>query len=203
MTSGPADTVPVAVPSTDPDATPPPSSSSAPPSESYDWDAARERLREAAKAEHPPAWIPEQDGDELVGVVVEVKPAVPAAFGAVPVVTIDGPAGVHSVWLHHAVLRRQFERSGVQLGELVLIRYEGRRHPEGGGNAYADYSLVVDRPTPSGSPDWRAIANAHGDPLDEPGSSSSSGPPAFAGADPHADFPSSPTGDSEADDIPF
>lgn len=169
------------------------------PNESYDWNAARERLHAEAEREHPPAWVAEAAGDEIVGMVVEVKQSVPTAYGPVPVVTLQGPeGGRRSVWLHHAVLRRAFVRSSVQLGEVVLIRYLGRVTPEGGGNSYADYRLAVDRPTPSGAPDWRAIAESHEDleHLDET-------PPAPTG-DEHeldtADFPPAPVAD---EDIPF
>lgn len=139
------------------------------PDERFDWDAARRRLDEAAArvGDSPPAWLPEP-GDELVGVVVEVNPAVHTKHGPVPVVTLQGPnGGRRSVWLAHAVLRRGFERANVQLGETVLVRYVGPKVPEGGGNVWHDYVVVVDRGSSSSAPDWSAIARAHEDVVDE------------------------------------
>lgn len=139
-----------------------------PPNESYDWAAAQARLESAAVAagEAPPAWMPKDEGEQIVGRLVEVNPSAHTAHGAVPVVTLEGPnGGRRSVWLIHAVLRRGFERANVQLGEVVLIRFLGKRQPEGGGNAWHDYAVVVDRPvgTEAGRVDWVAIARTHGD----------------------------------------
>lgn len=109
--------------------------------------------------------MPEQ-GEELLGVVTDFQPSVPTRFKPVPVVTIRDPHGIdHSVWLTHAVLRREFARQRVELGETVLIRYQGKVRPDGGGDEYASYKLVVDRPRPAAGIDWDAIAARHEDDL--------------------------------------
>jgi hypothetical protein len=158
------------------------------PNETYDWEAAAERLREQADRGYPEPWLPESDGEELLGTVVAIREAAPTKFGPCPVVEIQGVGGqAFSVWLNHTVLRRAFERNNVQPGELVLIRYVGRRTPEGGGNDYADYRLVVDRPIGK-TADWRGIAERYGDDVDD---------------DLKRAVPAPPFDPSEADDIPF
>lgn len=139
-----------------------------PPNEQHDWDqAARDtyqRLREKADQETPKAWMPTEAGDDLVGVLVDVNVAAPTKFGPSPVVTIkrlnDGE--LVSLWLLHAVLRREFERKQPLIGETVLVRYDGKVRPEGGGNDYDMYTLVLDRPE-GAAPSWDAIADRYKD----------------------------------------
>src|SRR5215471_6912954 len=123
-------------------------------------DNMRDRLRAAADRGYPQAWIPEEPGDEIAGVVTSVRPAAPTAYGSVPVVELEELGGPTpwSVWLVHAVLRREFVRQSPQPGEAILIRYLGKVQPEGGGAAYESYKLVVDRPTEGNEVDWTRLA---------------------------------------------
>jgi hypothetical protein len=126
------------------------------------WDETRERLHEQADREYPQAWVPQADGDELVGVVTGVKEAVSTRFGPVPVVEVVDPVGAAwSIWLVHVVLRRSFARERPAIGETVLIRYLGRITPDSGGNPYDDYKLVVDRPDEGNDVNWSAIAERY------------------------------------------
>jgi hypothetical protein len=130
----------------------------------------QERLREQADREYPTAWIPEQPGDELVGVVRAVRPAVHTAYGPVPVVEVEqlGTRAGWSIWLTHTVLRREFIRRRPVPGETLLVRYLGRVQPETGGAAYESYRVVVDRPDENSDVDWRGIAGRYGDLDDAP-----------------------------------
>jgi hypothetical protein len=155
------------------------------PNESYPWADVVPRLRELAERENPPPWQPEQ-GDEIVGYVVALNESAPTAYGSAPVVELETPNGEHvSVWLFHATLRREFERARVRAGEAVLIRYHGKVQPEGGGNAYARYTLVVDRPAAGTEFDWSAVAERYGDELapDAPVPASSSSGEQYADDD--------------------
>lgn len=161
------------------------------------WQQRADRLRERADRGHPDAWDRELER-ELVGVVVDVKEAVPTSYGPVPVVTIRKPDGVEvSVWLMHAVLRRAFQREGVDRGEVVLIRYIGKVERDG-GNPYDDYVLVVDREAQTGRVNWGAIAEQHEDPLDEVAGSPIRGRPQASD-----DLPLTGATTPPADDIPF
>lgn len=153
-----------------------------------EWRAIYGRLSEAAELGYPPAWIPEKEGDEVIGCVVDFKPRVATSYGPVPVVTLKQPDGQPiSVWLTHTVLRRAFAREGVALGETVLVRYAGAR--DGGPTgSYHDYRVVVDRPKPSGQIDWHTVSVEHEDDVEE-----------LARNVPPPDVP--PTADGE--DIPF
>jgi hypothetical protein len=120
----------------------------------------RERLRAAADAGFPAAWIPEEAGDEIAGVITAVRPSVGTSYGPVPVVELKelGASVRWSLWLIHTVLRREFVRQRPAVGETILVRYLGRVKPEGGGAAYEAYKLVVDRPDQGDEIDWTAIA---------------------------------------------
>ena len=151
----------------------------------------RERLRGEIDREYAPAWIPEKTGEEVCGVVAEVKAAVPTKKGPVPVVTLElDDGGALSVWLVHTALRRSFARANVDVGETVLIRYLGRVEAAGGGEPYFDYRLAVDRPRDE-TVDWRAIA---GDEFEAAGEAPPADPSAAGSAvdepiDPRYDIP--------------
>lgn len=144
-------------------------------------------LRQQADQPAPEAWKP-APGEWTAGVVRHIEMR-PTRFQPVPVVTIANENGIEqSVWLLHTVLRNEFRKARIMPGELVFIRYDGKREPEGGGSAYDHYTVRVDR---AEQPfDWTivdAIEGGH-----QQGSSSSPG----------ADYmPSSPVADDE--DIPF
>ena len=134
------------------------------PNETYNWEEAAAALRKRADEGFPSAWIPEEPGDELLGWLRRFQMQAPSAYGPVPVLELERPGGdLVSVWLHHTVLRRAFERERVRLGEFVLIRYEGKTKPEGGGNAYDNYKLVVDRKNVDAEPDWAEVAERYND----------------------------------------
>jgi hypothetical protein len=133
------------------------------------WEEREQRLLDELDKEWPPAWVPENAGDAITGVVVGVNPAAPTRNGPCPVVTLRGPnGGERSIWLWHRVLRGKFVRANVHLGETVAIRFDGMQEPKGGGQEYANYSFAVDRPGgDSGAPDWTKIATTYGDELDD------------------------------------
>lgn len=159
------------------------------PNETYDWDAVRSRMRERADEDFAPSWTPENPDDEIVGFLRRVTMQAPTSYGPAPVIELETPeTGTrYSVWLFHKVLRQAFERERVRIGELVLIRYLGPKRPEGGGNSYANYRLVVDRPDDRSEPDWAGMAERYGDEIE-----------ATHRPEPDADF-----ADPDADDIPF
>jgi hypothetical protein len=114
-----------------------------------------ERLRERASREFPKAWVPEQPGEELAGELDRYESGT-TAYGEQTIAvlrTLDGAE--RAVWLIHAVLRDEFAKLQPRPGELVLIRYLGKREPAGGGSAYVSYRLEVDRP--DAVPDWAAV----------------------------------------------
>lgn len=121
------------------------------------------RLREQADRGFPTAWIPDDPGQELVGVVVGIKPAVRTSYGHVPVLEVEElrTRTPWSVWLVHVVLRRAVWRARPGVGETILIRYDGRVHPEGGGAPYEMYRVIVDRPDEGNEVDWQAIARRY------------------------------------------
>lgn len=128
-------------------------------------DDVYERLRQRAAEATPPSWVPEVPGEELFGMLVDVNESAPTKYGSAPVATIRKPDGeLASLWLLHAVLRRELERARPMIGEYLLVRFQGKVQPEGGGNSYASYSVVVDRD--KRPLDWSAIANRYGDDLD-------------------------------------
>lgn len=134
-----------------------------------EWEETATRLREQADRDYPQAWIPEAEGDELLGVLASVRPAVQTAYGPAPVVELEDVLGARwSVWLVHTVLRREFERQRPVLGERVLIRYLGTVRPESGGAPYESYRLVVDRVDENSDIDWAGIADSYGDEPREP-----------------------------------
>ena len=160
------------------------------PNETHDWEEARARMQQAADEGFANSWQPEQPDDEIVGVLTKVTMQAPTSYGPAPVIELETPIGTrYSVWLFHTVLRRAFEREAPELGERVLIRWLGKKRPEG-GNEYDDYRVVVDRPQAKGKPDWGAMANAYGDHQDDVARARTEpDEPLIPGADPEDDIP--------------
>lgn len=117
------------------------------------------RLKAEADRPTPDAWMPEAPGETLVGTVMKIDIA-QTRFGPAPVVQLRDEAGVdHSVWLLHTVLRNEFHRKRIVPGELVLVRFDGIKTPEG-RDPYSAYTVKVDRPEQPF--DWDQL-----DPLDD------------------------------------
>jgi hypothetical protein len=146
------------------------------PNETHDWDAEaarykelRKRFEELADRGFPAAWIKENPGDALMGIVRDIKPAVRTAYGKSPVLEIVEPetGKEWSLWLNHVVLRREVWRVQPELGEMLYVRYEGLVKPESGGPAYENWFVAVDRPEQNTEVDWKAIARSYGDDVDD------------------------------------
>ena len=165
------------------------------------------RLQDQAELPHPEPWIPEVVGDGIGGIVVEIK-MLPTRFGDCPVVTLVNDAGLtKAVWLTHTVLRNEFHRLRVTEGEMVYVRYDGRKVGDDGEIAgYESYKVVVDRATSGRGFDWDASlgpidrdATTLVEPADarlEPERPSDDDPAPLAGQ-------TMPVLDPSTDDIPF
>ena len=126
-----------------------------------------DRLRERLEAGNPESWQPSMAGDEIIGTFVRVSVG-HTAFGPSPIVVLTDEDGVEkSVWLLHTVLRNQMNRLRPALGELVGIRYLGKREPVGGGSEYDDYRVVVDRDS-LGIVNWDELLGVDHDSLHPP-----------------------------------
>lgn len=118
-------------------------------------DARVDALRDRLEQERPASWVPKREGDEIVGELVRFDRG-KTAYGEQVIAVLRTPEGVErSVWLLHAVLRQEFAKLQPELGELVLIRYEGKREPEGDGSSYQHYRLEVERE--DGPIDWSEL----------------------------------------------
>lgn len=114
-------------------------------------------LRDRVRADFPEAWIPEGEGDELIGYFQRIDYG-NTSYGRCPIAVFADPTTgtERAVWLLHTVLRNELIRVRPAAGELVAIRYLGRREPTGGGQAYESYRVVVDRPASAVS--WDDLA---------------------------------------------
>lgn len=155
------------------------------------------RLRDRADTATPESWVPEQPGEEIAGELVRYEEG-QTAYGRQVIAVIRPPGGEErSIWLLHAVLRGEFAKLRPRPGELLLIRYLGKKQG-GDGTSYASYRLEIDRD--DAAPDWGAI--------DEDAAASAPAAHApLAGPAPSAPRPSATSqgggGSAEDDDIPF
>lgn len=114
------------------------------------------RLRDQASKDYPRAWSREEE-PEVVGFFVRLEEG-KTAFGPAKIVILaDAATGEErSVWLLHHVLRGEFAKLRPAVGELVLVRYLGKRTPDGGGQDYEAFRVLVDRePSPAA---WNELA---------------------------------------------
>lgn len=106
-------------------------------------------LVEKALKDFPPAWIPKEAGENIVGAFIELTVG-PTPFGDKPIVVLQPDDGDPvSVWLLSEVLHNQFLTARPAAGERVAVVYKGKRlakNPTPGRSPeYHDFRVVVDR----------------------------------------------------------
>jgi hypothetical protein len=107
---------------------------------------------------YPPAWIPENAGDTIVGAFLRLETGV-TAFGRAQVAVVGTTDGERSVFLFYETLKTGFRRTQPEPGERIAIRYEGlkpAKNPTPGRQAtYHDFTVTVDRAA-ARAVDWNA-----------------------------------------------
>lgn len=109
------------------------------------------RLRE--RAEHKPqSWRFDDNGPEFAGYFQIWTEGMTAGYGKCPIAVFVGyeDGQEWSLWCFHKVLAGQLVKANPQQGELVLIRHLGTVEPDGGGQAYENYRVVVERTSGGG-----------------------------------------------------
>jgi hypothetical protein len=126
------------------------------------WDEVAAWLHAEVAREFPPAWMPVA-GEEIVGKVVEFNESVETKQGPVAVVTLEGPnGGRRCVWLVHRVMRREVIKTGLHLGDHLLIQCIGMTESRGGGNSYMNYKVAAHPPRRQ-EPNWPRVAALYKD----------------------------------------
>jgi hypothetical protein len=103
------------------------------------------RLASEVARDFPESWRP-QPGDVLVGEYVRRDTGTSSYDGStVPILVLRDEAGKEwGAWVFHTVLRQQLAAKRPRVGELVAIRYEGKRQGAG-GSTYHCYRVAVER----------------------------------------------------------
>lgn len=131
-------------------------------------DVRSERLaamRDRASRERPASWVPQEVGEELAGELVRYERG-ETSYGRQIIAIVRGLDGSErACWLLHSVLRDEFAKVKPRPGELLLIRYEGKRD-NASGQPYAAYRLEVDREPVA--PDWDEVGQEAADDLEPP-----------------------------------
>jgi hypothetical protein len=120
-----------------------------------DQSAKLAELRERAERDFPETWKP-SDGDRaLAGEFVRLDQG-HTAYGPASIAVIRTEDGrERSLWLLHAALKAQFGRARPRAGELVVVKYEGKK-TSAAGQSYESYRVVLDREREA--PNWDALA---------------------------------------------
>lgn len=105
--------------------------------------------------EFPESWIPNDAGDSIVGEFQRLDVG-PTAYGPASIAVLRTREGrEQGVWLLATALKSQFARARPTAGELVGVRYLGKRKGAS-GHEYQDFRVVVDRPNAETS--WDQVA---------------------------------------------
>jgi hypothetical protein len=101
---------------------------------------------------YPESWNYKEPGHEtIVGKVIAQREVMVnnqrtgALEGRLIAVLQSGDGHKATVWIT-SVLSSQFSRERVSIGDIVAIKYEGLKTPEGGGNEYHNFSVRVKKP---------------------------------------------------------
>lgn len=122
--------------------------------EGYDERVAA--LHERAEEPLPESWQPKAAGDELVGKFVRLDRGA-TSYGPCWIVVLESlkkPGEFASIWLFHTALKNQFNKARPEVGELILVRYEGKRTPKGGGQDYHDWKVLTEGGGQHGGFSW-------------------------------------------------
>ena len=134
-----------------------------------------------------PAWRPDA-GDTLIGKVVGIS-ARDGGFGEYPIVVVrPGQTAETELAFHaiHTVAQNELASKKPQIGEMIAIKYVGKRESASGKAKYHGYKVVIDRD--GGEFDW----TRYGD-----GGAGGGMPPA------DAEVKREPGDDIASDDLPF
>ena len=117
-------------------------------------------LERQAAQDFPKSWVPSESDPTIVGEFLRLEQGT-TAFGPARIVVIRTKDGAErSIWLFHTVLRNEFSRVRPRVGELVAIRYLGKKQGAQ-GQAYEAYRVVAQRD--EGAPDWDALGSEDND----------------------------------------
>lgn len=135
------------------------------------YDERSSALIEELGKDYPESWIPESEGDSLVGYFVGLDKG-RTSFGPAWIVVLDCNGTNRSIWLLHEALKSQFLQAKPVSGELVAVMYRGRRKAKnptpGKSETYHDYRVAVDRGSgEAAEATWDAIEASSETPVTE------------------------------------
>src|SRR5438105_4409765 len=91
------------------------------------------------------AWVPGTN-DELIGRIVSISTRTSGGYDPYPIYTVkpeDGDAlAFHA---YHTVAQNLLNEVEPRVGDEIGIRYLGKVTPDGGGNPYHSYRIVIER----------------------------------------------------------
>lgn len=117
----------------------------------------REKLEEALEQEYPETFVFDDTNNKLIGVFVRVDTG-PSEYGPVPIAVLEDGGKEYGVWMFHAVLRNQFAQVKPRVGELVGVKYLGKKMGAS-GRQYANYVVKRIPDASAEAFDWDAIAD--------------------------------------------
>ena len=110
------------------------------------WKNLEEKLNQSEDEQKAEAWNPENPGDNLLGVVVNIDRNAPGSHGRCDVAQIETRDGeTRALWISNTVLKRRWEEHDPQPGDLIGVKYEGKRESSTTGREYKLFSLVVEK----------------------------------------------------------
>ncbi len=119
-----------------------------------------DNLERQAAQDFPKSWVPSESDPTIVGEFLRLEQGT-TAYGPARIVVVRTKDGTEkSVWLFHAVLKNEFSRVRPKVGELVALRYLGKKQGAQGQN-YEAYRVVAQRD--EGAPDWDSLGSEDDD----------------------------------------
>jgi hypothetical protein len=113
-----------------------------------------DNLERQATQDFPRSWVPSEADPSIVGEFLRLEQGT-TAYGPARIVVLKTKDGSErSVWLFHTVLRNEFARVRPKVGELVAVRYLGKKQGAQ-GQAYESYRVVSQRD--EGAPEWDSL----------------------------------------------
>jgi hypothetical protein len=123
-------------------------------------NASFDDLEQQAAQDFPKSWVPSESDPSIVGEFLRLEQGT-TAFGPARIVVLKTKDGnERSLWLFHSVLKNEFNRVRPKVGELVAVRYLGKKQGAA-GQKYESYRVIAQRD--ESAPDWDSLGSEDDD----------------------------------------
>lgn len=121
--------------------------------------SAYDELDSQLDKDYPTSVVLDDENPKFIGKFQRVDWG-PSDYGQVPIAVFEGRDGKeYGLWMFHAVLRNQFAQRKPRVGDIVGVRFLGKK-TGASGRQYSNYKVAVHGEQDAVDFDWSVLADA-------------------------------------------